>query len=808
MALIELKNIGKIYVSGNNVAVGIRGVNLSFDKGEFVAVTGESGSGKSTLLNVLSGMDTYEEGELLIEGEPTSHYVQPDWESYRQKYISFIFQNYNIIESFTVLQNVELALMHIRSPKQRRQRAVEILRRVGMENHLRHKGSKLSGGQKQRTVIARALAKDSPIILADEPTGNLDSETSKEIVELLREVSHDKLVIIVTHTFDQVAECATRHIRVFDSAVEADERLAAPTAVATEAETAPAAQADAAAAAEKSPDKRLKAKKNNRAARAGGRLLDGLTLGRIRFSAMPKLSTFLCILMVICALAMTFITSLSVNAFTGLSEKSYLFAHVDGRVVVIRNDGSVITEQQLAAAVEQTGAASSLHYDFLLDMPQEIVLGDSYYILSVTYGSFGHVDAGRVPEAANEVMLRVPVSLQNYFGTSDFKQTVLTNLFGIAEYTIVGVDYYYDNTVSPEMVLTSEGYEIASALAFFAKSAANFTLDTSITDNQKIPDTLTSSISGSNMHVSFEIGENCYYINSEAYTENLKHFEDIRLAGKIKKYAYTVSSTLSGAFINYSYGSSGYIDDIYPANGNGTSSSVVVDPSYGGQNKVSASMDAYQSLETIDSALRGQMQYNGWQLLLSPEIIVDFMTQNYYTSAYTQASLFYSNDAQANAAIAQLRELGFTAAASDSLVKSGSDAILATVSQLLSVGVWIITILFITLFLSLCSTHAMLATRDDIAILRSMGISTAVIKCSVYVQTLLSLIPAYIVTAAAAFFIFIYPTTNGMFGYLHRTEYITIAVALLAIGLLLSRRYVKKMFSSSVKKTLNGGEEQ
>ena len=158
MALLALKDIGKIYVSEGNVAVGIRGVNLSFDRGEFVAVTGKSGSGKSTLLNVISGMDSYEEGELFIEGQSTSHYLQPEWEEYREKYISFIFQDYNIIESFTVLQNVELALMHIEDKKARREKAMELIRRVGLASHVNHKGSKLSGGQKQRVAIAGIIA--------------------------------------------------------------------------------------------------------------------------------------------------------------------------------------------------------------------------------------------------------------------------------------------------------------------------------------------------------------------------------------------------------------------------------------------------------------------------------------------------------------------------------------------------------------------------------------------------------------------------------------------------------------------------
>ena len=223
MELLKLQDIGKIYVSEGNVSVGIRGVNLSFDKGEFVAVTGKSGSGKSTLLNVISGMDTYEEGEMLVCGEPTSHFMQPEWEAYREEYISFIFQDYNIIESFTVLQNVELALMNIDDKKERRRRALELINRVGLSSHINQKGSKLSGGQKQRTVIARALAKDSPIILADEPTGNLDPHRSLEIMTLLERINQmGTTTLVVTHEKELVNRFAKRVVSIEEGRMVSD----------------------------------------------------------------------------------------------------------------------------------------------------------------------------------------------------------------------------------------------------------------------------------------------------------------------------------------------------------------------------------------------------------------------------------------------------------------------------------------------------------------------------------------------------------------------------------------------------------
>lgn len=223
MNLIKLKNVSKYYKSEDNVSVGMKNVTTAFDFNEFVAVTGTSGSGKTTLLNVISGLDGYEEGEVYLNGEETSHYTIADWERYRASHVGFVFQNYNIIDSYTVLQNVMLALDIQNYPKKlRKKRALELIEKVGLLSHKNHKAAKLSGGQKQRAVIARALAKDCPIIVADEPTGNLDSETGDQVLKLLHEISEDKLVIIVTHNYSQVEPYATRRIKMHDGTIVED----------------------------------------------------------------------------------------------------------------------------------------------------------------------------------------------------------------------------------------------------------------------------------------------------------------------------------------------------------------------------------------------------------------------------------------------------------------------------------------------------------------------------------------------------------------------------------------------------------
>ena len=226
MSIISLKNVSKYYYSKGVIASGFTKINLDFEIGEFVAITGESGSGKSTLLNVISGLDSYEEGEMYINGKETSHYGESDFLLYRKQYVSNIFQNFNLVNSYTVYQNIELVLLLSGAKKSEiKTKVINLIKKVNLYKFRNTKVSKLSGGQKQRVAIARALAKDTPIIIADEPTGNLDTKSAKAIMKLLSEVSKEKLVIVVTHNYEQIEEYVTRRIKMHDGKILEDRKI-------------------------------------------------------------------------------------------------------------------------------------------------------------------------------------------------------------------------------------------------------------------------------------------------------------------------------------------------------------------------------------------------------------------------------------------------------------------------------------------------------------------------------------------------------------------------------------------------------
>ncbi len=223
--MLELKNITKDYISGDSTVQALKGISIEFRKSEFVSILGQSGCGKTTLLNIIGGLDRYTSGDLVINGKSTKKFKDKDWDAYRNYSVGFVFQNYNLIPHQTVLSNVELALtISGVSREERKERAIKALEDVGLKEQIHKKPNQLSGGQMQRVAIARALVNNPDIILADEPTGALDTKTSVQIMEILKEISKDKLIVMVTHNPELAEKYSTRIVKILDGVITDDSK--------------------------------------------------------------------------------------------------------------------------------------------------------------------------------------------------------------------------------------------------------------------------------------------------------------------------------------------------------------------------------------------------------------------------------------------------------------------------------------------------------------------------------------------------------------------------------------------------------
>ena len=228
--MLQLQHISKVYHTGDQEFHALKDISICFRENEFVSILGQSGSGKTTLLNIIGGLDQYTSGDLLIQGKSTKQFKDRDWDSYRNHTIGFVFQSYNLIGHQTALSNVEIAMtLSGVSKAERKKRAIEVLERVGLKDHLYKKPSQMSGGQMQRIAIARALVNDPKVVLADEPTGALDSETSVQIMDLLKDIAKERLVIMVTHNPELAQKYSTRIVQVLDGNILSDSNPCEPT---------------------------------------------------------------------------------------------------------------------------------------------------------------------------------------------------------------------------------------------------------------------------------------------------------------------------------------------------------------------------------------------------------------------------------------------------------------------------------------------------------------------------------------------------------------------------------------------------
>ncbi len=399
MSIIRLKNVSKFYYSKGIIASGISRVNLDLDVGEFVVITGESGSGKSTLLNVISGLDTYEEGEMYIEGRETSHYTATDFEGYRKKYISSIFQSFNLISSYTVYQNVALALEIDGVPKHEiKEKVPAIIEKVGLSQYRNRKVSRLSGGQKQRVAIARALAKDTKILVADEPTGNLDSESAAGIVDLLTGISKEKLVVVVTHNFDQFREHATRVIKMHDGKIVED------TGAGKKADKGQDLQAEEAETAEVTSPK---AGEKRKGMSYGTQIRLGL---RNTFNLPAKFLLLLIVfLFVVSSVTSQYVTVKQQKDTVAEAGWNNYFYHYDPkRIVVEKQDRSAFTRADYEALENAPHVEKLIREDMIYD--SQIYIENeqfSFYGFPMSITALDEeVSLGTMPSEANDVVLR------------------------------------------------------------------------------------------------------------------------------------------------------------------------------------------------------------------------------------------------------------------------------------------------------------------------------------------------------------------------------------------------------------------
>ena len=516
--MIQLKNVSKYYYSKGMIASGISKVNLTLDTGEFVVITGESGSGKSTLLNVISGLDSYEDGEMYINGEETSHYLAADFEEYRKKYIGNIFQNFNLVNSYTVYQNVELILLINGYKKAEiKKRIADILDRVGLSEFASTKVSKLSGGQKQRVSIARALAKDTEIIVADEPTGNLDSKSAEGIAELLSEISKDKLVIVVTHNFDQFEPYATRRIKMHDGKIAEDDGVRSPVS--------------------ESPVE-IKVNEENRSESRTGNIsvISRVRLGiRNTFNIFHK---FLLLLMVFVFVVLAVTSEYTTfnyqkEEMDKLGWNDYFWNYSENRIVLKKSDGSQFRDADYNAISNAKNVSSIAPNDILLD--RSIYIEDeniSYEAYPRTVDEFdGKLVMGRMPQKRNEVILT------GYKDDYYFSEQVMSDIID-RKYTIYFDDgretrvrivgLAYKDTEKNGYMYSGDIYMTSDMIGEIRKGVYNAASIISITINDKIQ---SGDESYYNIAVNKNVdeGEACvpedvnnYFRNGHAQGEDIK----------------------------------------------------------------------------------------------------------------------------------------------------------------------------------------------------------------------------------------------------------------------------------------------
>lgn len=742
--MISLKNVSKFYYSKGVVASGFSKINLDFKIGEFVAITGESGSGKSTLLNVISGLDTYEEGEMYINGEETSHFSEKDFEDYRRKYIGNIFQNFNLVNSYTVYQNIELVLLlNGNRKKDIKKKIIELIKTVNLYKFRNTKVSKLSGGQKQRVAIARALAKDTPIIIADEPTGNLDSKSALEVIKILSEISKNKLVIIVTHNYDQVEPYVTRKIKMHDGKVLEDKEIKKVSNIKTNEVV------------------------NYKDITAFNKLRLGI---RNTFNIIPK---FLLVFSVF-----LFITVALISEYSSFKEQEYLesksgynnfFQNTsDKRIIIKKNDLTYFTEDDYSKISSLNNIDSIIKNDVLVDNVISVTDNSDFWMSGnaqdiATFKS--KLDLGRMPENDGEII--VEGSKNDYYLGQQGEKILEKDLYLQNNYTgevdvntklkIVGIKYtddgVYTGNINSKIYVSSTilnnitfqiNQQYSTMKVLFMDqyhTSDSYNTQYKIVPNGNVPDGTTYITSDLNYLCKYE---NCINQSLSIELSNLYYSE-------------TKTLTVTKAYTKNNINSLLGVAD-YDAN-NGS---------------VFVSINDYNSL---------------------------FNKGNY------QSSVFVKDIKKIDITIQKLNDLGYkTLAIKDTLVNSGAAEILRIFKIIITI-VLVITLFFISYFVlriimksrnTYFSTIRMLGATKKIA-KNLLIIELLAVSNLAYFITL-----GFIYLGKIK--IFSLKFVDTICNYLNLSDYIVLYIVLIIMSYLISQKFSKKLFKSSAVSAIKEGE--
>lgn len=752
--LIRLEEVTKYYTSSGGVGLGLHKVNLSFNLGEFVVITGSSGSGKTTLLNVITGMDTYEEGTIFVEGEDTTYFGSADYEEFRRKYISFIFQNYNLVDSFTAYQNVELALIARGIPKkERKKQVIEMLKQVGLEKRINHRVTRLSGGEKQRVSIARALCSDAPIIACDEITGNLDMATSIEIIKLLKRLSKGKLVLLVSHDVNEALDYATRVVVMHDGSVDKDYFVN---------------QDNEELEKEEQTEKDVVRKLN--------KVSFSDTIGLAVKTLISTPSKFIFLLTI--AMFFTLFLFVGVMTYHYMVDVSYLILEEEtkadstsynNRIIVRKDDDSVFTNEEINSFYEYKNVSAVISNDIFFDTHIYYAFDDevseqlySNIILPAGTLKFSDLRYGRLPKNEKEVVL---------VGSKDFlRKTVYLaidgdeaprecTVVGLLPQSSIGAVYVHDDII-PSIVNRLE----MNKLEFYFKYIPENRDLAQLTSRQYdwyVDETLDDTQLRVEWHISSNVSEpappvinyfegmptDIYFISNNTTLD----FEDMDIDFYTYRYPQEENKTLTGK------------EEL-----------LIICDKTSRRNEFSSSINCYLSPANYEK-------------------VMNFNLQNF------QISVLTDNETNVRKVTNRIEQGSYYCSAK-ALIVNENQVLLATVLEVVVVVAVIVIALGLSLIVYSIIKNILNSQHKAFLIMRSLGIDGNRISVQVYIELAFTLLVNFVI-AFVLWAVFKFRNFGGFFASMHKSTFgnvILIFAVSIVVFAVLGFKYSSSVIKSSI----------